>query len=350
MTDSKLATVSHPIMSRPPILTDGDITPKVVRGFENHCNTYFLNAKDGVDDEKKVTRIIGCFENILVDDWAQVERDRLIELTFETFMKEFRRRWLPHNWEQAVRTKMPNSRLDPSQKFETWAAQILSHNVSLRNTTSHMNESQLRTQLEAALDEELRAMATEQNIDTETDLRLWMTKIGDIDNRRQLDRKRMADFFENSMRSAKRQNTGNRFPPPSSTAPSRSAYPRGSSLPPPAGNTYPPKLTDDERRLLHEHEGCLKCRVFYAGHRADKCTVTLSGKDYKTRTITVALRAKTAKPTTRTSTIASVTDATMNTAASTDLVAAVFPSSTTISEESDLSETSERSLSSIIFG
>ncbi len=84
---------------------------------------------------------------------------------------------------------MLNSRLDPSQKFEMWAAQILSYNVSLHNTTSHMSKDQLRTQLEVVLDEELRTIAMEEKLTLVTDLWKWMGKIRDIDNHRQVDRK-----------------------------------------------------------------------------------------------------------------------------------------------------------------
>ena len=31
------------------------------------------------------------------------------------------------------------------------------------------------------------------------------------------------------------------------------------------------KLTDIERKLLSDHEGCFKCRTFYAGHRSPEC-------------------------------------------------------------------------------
>ncbi|KAH9015035.1 hypothetical protein EDB83DRAFT_2529122 [Lactarius deliciosus] len=340
MSDQKTASVSHPILSRAPILTDGEITPKIVRNFENHCATYFLNTKDGVPNDTKVTRIIGCFENSLIYDWAQEDSERLIKLSFTEFMKEFREQWLPANWEQNVRTEMLNSRLDPSQKFDTWAAQILSYNVSLRNTKSHMTDDQLRTQLETALDEELRIITTDENINTETDLRKWMAKIRNVDNRRQNERKRMADFWETKNR-AKRQNIGSRFPP----LPDRNSSIRGNtpSTNPQAG-LYPPKLTDDERRLLHDHEGCLKCRVFYAGHRADKCTTTLSGKDYKQHTLQDALRAKSTKPSTRPTPIASITETSMTNGA--DLVAAVFPMSSAVASDSS-TEHSETSLASV---
>ena len=141
-------------------MTDGSISPKVVRDFETHCQTYFMNAKDGVADDLKVTKILGCFENALVADWASMERERLAKLSFEDFMKEFRERWLPYNWEQMIRVQMLGTHLDPAKhRFETWAAQIMSHNVSLRNTPLFMTDDRLRTQLEIMLDVELQTLA-----------------------------------------------------------------------------------------------------------------------------------------------------------------------------------------------
>ena len=348
-SDQRLATVVHERMTLPPILTDGEITPKVIRDFESHCSTYFLNAKGGVTEEQKVTRIMGCFQNDLVDDWTQVEKTRLLALTFEEFMKEFRERWLPPNWEQAVRTQMLNTRLSPSQRFQPWAAQILSHNVSLRNTQSHMTDAQLRTQLEAALDEELRALAAEEGCDDISGLREWMLKVTDIDNRRQRERKRLAEFFDLSMRAAKRQNIGPQASGSrnSTTTSYWNSFNREGSSSSSSTNTYPPKLTENKRKLLHEHEGCLKCRMFYVPHCANKCTITLSGKDYKERTLQDALRAKNTKGSARPPPIASITELPSETPSAPDLVAALFPPSTSIGSDFDTADTPDTSLSSV---
>ena len=131
-------------MSRPPVMTDGKITPKVVCEFETHCTTYFMNAKDGVTDNLKVTKVQGCFDNALVADWASMEQERLAKLSFENFMKEFQERWLPYNWEQMIHIQMLGTHLDPAKHwFESWASQIMSHNVSLRNTASFMTDDKL---------------------------------------------------------------------------------------------------------------------------------------------------------------------------------------------------------------
>ena len=55
---------------------------------------------------------------------------------------------------------------------------------------------------------------------------------------------------------------------------------------------YPPKLTDEECCLLMDHAGCLKCCKFYAGHRVHQCTITISGRNYKTLIVQDAQHAK----------------------------------------------------------
>ena len=45
MADNKTATSSHPVVTRPPQLSNGEIGPKAVKDFKNHCLNYFVNAK-----------------------------------------------------------------------------------------------------------------------------------------------------------------------------------------------------------------------------------------------------------------------------------------------------------------
>jgi hypothetical protein len=101
------------------------------------------------------------------------------------------------------------------------------------------------------------------------------------------------------------------------------------ATPPSASSTrdFPPKLTEEERRLLMEHLGCLKCCK--AGHRAHQCTTTISGKGYKTLTSHDAQRAKAAKaakpaPSSQMNTVASISEVPGN--KTDDFMAAIFPS------------------------
>jgi hypothetical protein len=183
----KLATVSHPIMSHAPVLLDGKITPEVCRTFESHCITYFLNSKEPITDDEKTAKILGCFERSVVDDWAGTERDQLAALNFSDFMKAFCKRWLDHNWEHDMLTEIRTSRLVPPRTFDDWASRILSLNVSLRNTPSHLTKAEVRKQLDVALDNELRTLAKDNKLNVITDLQEWMDQVCSIDNRRKFD-------------------------------------------------------------------------------------------------------------------------------------------------------------------
>ena len=75
-------------------------------------------------------------------------------------MKEFRTCWLPHDWEQSLRSKILSAHLYlRKQKFEELAASIQSLNVSLRGTPLHLDNNCICLQLEAGLDEDLQAAA-----------------------------------------------------------------------------------------------------------------------------------------------------------------------------------------------
>ena len=145
---------------------------------------------------------------------------------------------------------MLGTHLDPQkQKFETWAANILSHNVSLCNTKSHMNDDGLRRQMEIILDEELRTLASEAKVLEITNLRDWMNKVKEIDNCQQIDLKRMAHFFDaTSLQAAKRQNTGTY----ANTRSANTNFHNNNNTQNPAPSSssnptlYPPRLTDKE--------------------------------------------------------------------------------------------------------
>lgn len=93
-----------------------------------------------------------------------------------------------------------------------------------------------------------------------------------------------------------------------------------------------------------EHEGCLKCRVFHAGHRLDKCSISLSGKDYNPRILYEALCAKGQKTTSKSLsvTVTVITESSLEHLSFTDLVVAL-PSSREMLDNNNLSGNSKRS-------
>ena len=346
MSDQKTAVSSHLIVTRPPQLSNGEISPKSVKDFENHCLNYFVNAKGGIEDNLKVSRILGCFENDLINDWISVNRERFTALSFPEFMTEFRSRWLPHDWEQTLRSKILSARLYPKkQRFEEWASSIQSLNISLRGTTSHLDDARIRLQLEAGLDEDLQTAARDAKAHDEQSLHPWITKIKELDNKRIRQRKRVAEAVEETMKSNKKPFT-------SSSRYANTSDPKNTTSSSLTTRDFPPKLTEEERRLLMEHQGCLKCRRFYAGHRAHQCSTTISGKGYKQLTAQDAQRAKSAQSTKPSSssqinTVASITEAPPVNETE-DFIASVFPSlSAAAIGNGSLSESSDSSFSSV---
>jgi len=206
MSEQKVAISNHPVITRRPRLSDGEILPKAVRNFENHCQNYFINVKGGVADDEKVARILSCFENYLVNDWIAGDRDRLITLTFEQFMSEFRTRWLPFDWERDLCIQVLSARFDPKKiRFEAWANQVQTLNVYLRGTPSHLDEHRMRLQLEANIDEELRSLVREAKANQITELHIWVAEVKDLDDYRHDRRKHMREAFDDMIRARKGQ-------------------------------------------------------------------------------------------------------------------------------------------------
>ncbi|KAI9464548.1 hypothetical protein BJY52DRAFT_1184279 [Lactarius psammicola] len=193
----KWLPVAIPWLHVPPRLSDGEILPKTIRNFENHCLNYFVNAEEGVADNEMVARILSCFENSLVNDWIAVDRDRLITLTFEQFMTEFRTRWLPLNWERELSIQILGARFDPKKiRFGAWAYQIQSLNADLRGTPSHLDEHSMRLQLGANIDEELRSLVRGAKANQIKELHTWVAEVSDLDDYRHDRQKRMREVID----------------------------------------------------------------------------------------------------------------------------------------------------------
>jgi len=68
-SDTDVATAVYAVITQPPTLTSGKITPKALMLFEQHCLDYFVNAKGGVSEELKVPHILSSFKDIEILDW-----------------------------------------------------------------------------------------------------------------------------------------------------------------------------------------------------------------------------------------------------------------------------------------
>jgi hypothetical protein len=91
-----LATVEHLITKHCPILTGGETTPQTFLILENMFNNFFI-AKD-VSQENQVKLILGAFKCVHIRDWIATDREHILTLTFDEFMSELRKNFLPSDW------------------------------------------------------------------------------------------------------------------------------------------------------------------------------------------------------------------------------------------------------------
>ena len=169
--------------------------------------------------------------------------------------------------------------LDPNKDhFKNWVTCIQKLNVTLRGTTSHLDSNKLRAQLEAGLDLDLRILAADNGVHEVKDLQTWVDKVRTLDHKQQNDRKQRLSKLEQYLRNPKRSYISDHTQPQTA----QPSAPSTSSSDARSGQTFPPRLTDEERKLLQDNDSCFKCHHFYTRHCAESCTAILSGKGYKT--------------------------------------------------------------------
>jgi len=263
---TKYATVEQDSSSKPPTMTTGEITPAVMRSFETKCLGYFEN-KD-ITEEKQVRKILAGLQDNRVQDWINVDRDRFLALTFPVFMTEFRAGYLPEDWEEVTRIELLGMMQNESA-FWDFAVQVQSKNSLLRNTPSHLDEDKLRHRIESGMDQKLALRCRLEKSSKIEGFNLWITEVKRIDDLVRAERANFESLAKATREAGRRNNNlcepsrrGNAYNPPSSSANTANS---ASSRP------MLPRLTDAERQLLYDNEGCLKCRRVFVPHRSAQC-------------------------------------------------------------------------------
>jgi len=285
------AEVIQPSGTKPPTLTAGTVTPDVLREFEQCCLSYF-DSKNDMDPKDYVKRVGGGLRDRVIADWYGTNRTRLCKLSFEDFITELKKKWLPADWEGDIRRRILGSKQTGS--FYEWASNLRGLNTLLHDTDHHLSDTTFINQLEANLEPSLGAMVHEEKLKPTGDVDVWMDSVKVLDDR---ERRKRAQQDEAIRAQLKRTGASAGL-----TEPSRRYNTFRQPTNPNAGSsnntnsgtfTRLPKLTENEISLLNQHDGCRKCRRFYAGHRSDKCLNGFpSGDNYKPLTSADAEAAK----------------------------------------------------------
>jgi hypothetical protein len=106
MHTSTQAHVDQDSPSKLPILHPGNLTPTIMRKFEDCCIGYF-EQKD-IEGMNQVKKILAGLRDPRVKAWLSTERDHLMTLSFGKFMEEFRKAYLDEDWEETTRRELSN--------------------------------------------------------------------------------------------------------------------------------------------------------------------------------------------------------------------------------------------------
>ncbi|KIK41443.1 hypothetical protein CY34DRAFT_85364, partial [Suillus luteus UH-Slu-Lm8-n1] len=284
MSTTKIARVDQPAPTKPPFLTPGDLTPEAIRKWEMGCRQYFKHKEVPADEQ--VGKVAWGMQEPSIQDWYLNDQDRMDLLTFPEYMAEFCAYWLPSDWDDVTRQKLLSS-CQGDKPFSEWAVEVQSLNSLLRGTPSQLTELSIRHHLEAHMLPDLRTEYRAEKVKEIENFRPWLEAIRVLDEKRiRLDKR----FRENGKSSGDKKLTSS----------SQYNSKAGKSATGKTGTfVRVPPLTDEERTLLRENDGCFKCREPFAKHTTSTCDNGFpDGATYKpvtTATIAAKKHKKTAK-------------------------------------------------------
>ncbi|KAI0336960.1 hypothetical protein BDW22DRAFT_1473408 [Trametopsis cervina] len=284
-TDSTVAEVLSSNPGKVPVLSAGEIVIETFIAWKDACEDYF-EIKD-IPEDKRVTHAATGLKDVLIRNWFRADAVRMRALSWDSFAKEFKTRWLPEHWDQVARNHLTRAHQRASDSFNTWITKVETMNAVLVGTEYHKDEEQFRSHVESLLCDRLSQMVATADTHAIKDYLKWRNAIITLDNERL---STMAEILRVTARAA--------VPAVASAARARDGPISGRSsrtATTPKGD-HPPPLTTAERNLLYKHFGCFKCRVFFADHKSAECTTgPPPGANYRELTEADAVKAKAEK-------------------------------------------------------
>ncbi|KAG1789418.1 uncharacterized protein HD556DRAFT_1447033 [Suillus plorans] len=277
---SKLTRVEQQAANKPPSLTAGEISPEVFRAWEMGCRQFFMHKE--IPEGEMVKKVAWGMQEPIIQDWYLNDQDRFNKLSFADYIKEVHAYWLPADWADSVRQKMLSS-TQGQKPFNEWAVEVQSKNTLLRDSTLHLNDTNLKYHLESHMHPDLAAEYRTEQI-TETNLRKWIEKVRLLDEKRLRHLAKHKEAAEAAWRAKRGETTTDRRLASSSCFNSKAGQTTSSSTSSKPFTRLPP-LTDDERQLLRDNEGCFKCREPFVHHSSSNCSKGFpDGATYKSLT------------------------------------------------------------------
>ncbi|KAG6874776.1 hypothetical protein C0992_006595 [Termitomyces sp. T32_za158] len=163
---SKQATVKDK-GTKPPVVSEGDLTPETIKEFEHACLDFFDNKE--VKPEDQVRRVLVSFKDHRLRNWISANREQLHKLSFSDFLTELKSKYLPHDWESKLHIRILSASFDATK--QSW-------------------------HLEAKLDPALSLLYFEKEINEELDFNRWLDHIHIQDKMRHHTEKRQHEIAD----------------------------------------------------------------------------------------------------------------------------------------------------------
>ena len=279
------ATLEYHGSSRAPTLSAGQVSPEVLWDFEEACLNYFNRNKKKIAAEEQTGAILGEMLDFRIRDWISNNRSRLTALDFSAFMKEVRENFLDRDWVEDLHRELTQAHQNKNETFFDYSVRVIKKNAILTHSGVGLEPLRLIQVMEAGMinalsvraktaKERLAAAKGDAILQTQG-VMSWVNVMKTVDEQQRAD---IAMFH--AITAKQRNDQRDRYPLQDGVHRTNSdAGPRGAKGNSGAGGSSQsgpntprlPPLSERERALLRAHEGCFKCRRFYADHTSRNC-------------------------------------------------------------------------------
>ncbi|KAG6860062.1 hypothetical protein C0995_016341, partial [Termitomyces sp. Mi166 len=285
-----LAEVRITKLKECPMLMEGHMDDYLFQQWSIACHQYQKHSG------KKPTEIVtyvadGMLEPYFVA-WYHTNQSRIDAMMLNGYLEEFQKFALPCNWQTKVRDTILSS-YQEGASFADWVVVVQNLNACLKNTSSEhtLTDLALKAHFKSHMHLDLRRKVDARRLKL-PELADWIAEVTELDEELAEDRAQTQAMIDasNVEQSSKRKPLVERISEPPSHA--SSAFPMTSGANTPRLKLM--KLTDKEKKLLSEHQGCTRCRTFYCDHarNPDACPIKVMNTwpDPKTTTkLTLAM-------------------------------------------------------------
>ncbi|RXW19706.1 hypothetical protein EST38_g6141 [Candolleomyces aberdarensis] len=260
MGNLNMVTITISGHGKRPSISEGNLTPAILLEFAQYCRCFY-DEKD-IPEEKRVARpVLFCFKDIRISTYVSANQSVLGALPFNTFLKRICDNFLLHDWADNLHADIYRASQGKDQPWQDYANKVACDNALLTlSDNGALPESRIMEQLRSNMSNhlclKLRPITIPKTIrigseDEEIPLLQWTEFIAWYNDNLRFELKQARKIADDVHCNAKRQNTN------STASASNDHCPCHAGSGTKSGHL--PVLTENEIKLLNEHQGCRKC-------------------------------------------------------------------------------------------